>query len=84
LVNALSPVDPRLANLSQDFIDLQDARHGADYDDFFVVSKAVTLSYIDAARRAVDLADALYADQQASYTCFLGLSLGGVKVAKSR
>lgn len=73
-----------MANLAQDFIDLQDARHGADYGDFFVVSKAATLSYVDAARRAVALADDLFAIQEPSYMRFLGLAVGGVKIAKVR
>jgi len=84
LAAALDPVDPRLADIAQNFIDLQAARHGADYDDFFPVSKAATLTYVDAARNAVDSAKALHANSEASYLRFLGLSVGGVKIAKSR
>ncbi|MGF1647537.1 MAG: hypothetical protein ACFCVF_11555 [Kineosporiaceae bacterium] len=84
LVEAMSPVEPRLANLSQDFIDLQAARHRADYDDYFDASKASTLAYVDAAKRAVGIAGDLYRIQEPSYLRFLGLALGGVKVAKNR
>lgn len=84
LIDALAPVDPRLADFTQDFIDLQAARHGADYDDFFTVSKAATLSYADAAHGAVASADVLYASSEPSYMRFLGLAVGGVKVAKVR
>lgn len=84
LINVLEPVDPRLADFAQDFIDLQAARHGADYDDFFAVSKAATLSYVDVARRAVASADALYLSSEPSYMRFLGLAVGGVKVARTR
>lgn len=84
LVAALDPVDGRLADIAQNFLDLQDARHGADYDDFFPVSKATTLSYIDAARSAVESAKTLHADSEASYLRFLGLAVGGVKIAKVR
>jgi hypothetical protein len=63
---------------------LQDARHGADYDDFFAVSKAATLSLVDAARSSVDSAKALEASAEASYLRFLGLAVGGVKIAKVR
>jgi len=84
LQRALGAVDPRLADLAQDFIDLQAARHGADYDDYFDVSKAATLSYVDAARRAVTDADVLYTAGEQSYLRFLGLAVGGVKVAKNR
>ena len=48
------------------------------------VSKAATLTYVDAARNAVDSAKALHANSEASYLRFLGLSVGGVKIAKSR
>lgn len=81
---ALDPVDPQLADIAQNFIDLQAARHGADYDDFFPVSKAATLSYVDAARSAVDSAKALHASSEVSYLRFLGLAVGGVKIAKTR
>lgn len=84
LVAMLDPVDARLANISQNFIDLQDARHGADYDDLFAVSKSFALSYVDAARSAAEAADELYESREPSYMRFLGLSFGGVKVAKSR
>lgn len=84
LVGVIAPVDQKLANLAQNFIDLQDARHSADYDDFFPVSKAVTLSYVDAARQATDAAHELYVARDKSYMRFLGLSIGGVKVAKAR
>lgn len=84
LASALAPVDTRLADLAQNFVDLQSARHSADYDDFYPVSKAAVLTYVEAARRAVDAADALYAESEASYLRFLGLVIGGVKVAKSR
>lgn len=80
----LDPVDPRLANLAQNFVDLQDARHGADYDDLFAVSKGTTLSYVDAARSASLAADTLFESHDESYRRFLGLAFGGVKVAKAR
>lgn len=84
LQRALGTVDPKLADLAQDFIDLQSARHGADYDDYFEVSKASTLSYVDAAHSAVKSADLLFTSSDQSYERFLGLAVGGVKVAKTR
>jgi hypothetical protein len=84
LVRALDRVDPRLADIAQNFVDLQAARHGADYNDFFPVSKAATLSYVDAARSAVTSAKALHASSEASYMRFPGLAVGGVKIAKTR
>jgi hypothetical protein len=79
LIDTLAPVDHRLADVAQDFVDLQAARHGADYDDFFPISKAAALSYVDAARRAIKSADALYDESEPSYMRFLGLAVGGVK-----
>lgn len=84
LIGTLAPVDARLADVAQNFVDLQVVRHRADYDDFFDVSKAAALSYADAARSAVTDADALWGSKDASYLRFLGLAVGGVKVAKSR
>lgn len=84
LQSVLRPVDSRLADLAQDFVDLQDARHSADYDDFFDVSKALTLSYVDTARQAVRGAEELFHESEPSYMRFLGLAVGGTKVAKTR
>ncbi|MGV1003569.1 MAG: hypothetical protein ACOYEV_02135 [Candidatus Nanopelagicales bacterium] len=84
LVDVLDPVDPRLSDLCQSFIDLQDARHGADYDDYFAVWKYQTLEYVDAARRALVAARELHGSGEKSYQRFLGLAVGGTNVAKSR
>ena len=81
---ALVPVDPRVADLAQMFIDLQVARHDADYDDAYDVSRNEAVLAANAAERAVTLANELFADQDSSYLRFLGLSFGGVKVAKKR
>ncbi|PZF66104.1 hypothetical protein DEI81_00210 [Curtobacterium sp. MCBD17_013] len=84
LTEALEPVNTKLAVLAQDFVDLQNARHGADYDDYFAVSQAGARSYITTAKRAVRLAEDLFSNDDASYMRFLGLAVGGVKVAKRR
>ena len=84
LRNILDPVDARVAGLFKDFLDLQGARHSADYDDFFDVTKSMTLSYIDSARSAVNSADQLYDSGEPSYGRFLGLGIGAVKIAKTR
>lgn len=84
LRRVLGQVDPNLADLAQDFIDLQATRHGADYDDYFEISKAVTLSFVDAARRSVEAANTLFQAKDRSCDRFLGLAVGGVKIAKTR
>ncbi|MGP9725176.1 hypothetical protein ACT3SZ_14285 [Corynebacterium sp. AOP40-9SA-29] len=81
---ALEPVAPDVADVAQAFVDLQDARHGADYDDLFDVTKSMTLSYVDTAKDSVARADALFEAEDQSYLRFLGLAVGGVKVAKAR
>ncbi|MDV8001973.1 hypothetical protein [Rhodococcus sp. IEGM 1408] len=81
---ALSPVDPRLADISQIFVDLQVARHDADYNDLFDVTREEALLAVDSAKRALALANELFVHSESSYLRFLGLSFGGVKVAKNR
>lgn len=81
---ALRPVDSRLADLSQIFVDLQVARHDADYNDLFDVTREEALLAVDSARRAVTLANELFMQSEPSYLRFLGLAFGGVRVAKNR
>ncbi len=80
----LTGADPRLADVAQDFIDLQTARHGADYDDYFEVSKASALALVDTAHASVTTATELFLANESSYDRFLGLAIGGVKIAKNR
>lgn len=84
LQSALHPVDPRLADLSQFFVDLQVARHDADYNDLFAVTREEARLAVESARRAVGLANELFEAEEGSYMRFLGLAFGGVRVAKSR
>ena len=84
LRSALNPVDPRLADLAQIFLDLQVARHDADYNDLFDVNREQAVLAADSAKKAVDLANVLFKEQDASYQRFLGPAFGGVKVAKTR
>lgn len=58
--------------------------HGADHDDLFEATKPLTLFYVDAVRSAVTSVDVLNSECEASYARFLGLAVGGVKIAKAR
>lgn len=80
----LAPVDARLQDVAQNFLDLQSARHSADYDDFYEVSRSLALSHVASARAAVAGADALFTEEHPGYLRFLALAFGSVKVAKSR
>lgn len=81
---ALGPLHPDVARIAQNFRDLQDARHSADYDDTYDVSKAAALGHAYLARDAVERSRALVRAQDPTYARFLALIMGGVKVAKSR
>lgn len=81
---ALRPLDPKVIDLASSFVSLQDARHEADYNDYFDVSKASALLYQRTAVSAVNLSRTLYRAQDASYLRFLALAIGAVKVAKDR
>lgn len=81
---ALGSVHPDVTRIAQAFVDLQDARHGADYDDRFDVSKALALTYVDLARDAVRRSGTLIVAGEPTYNRFLALAMGGVKIAKSR
>ncbi|WP_143087197.1 hypothetical protein [Geodermatophilus ruber] len=81
---ALGVVHPDVTRIAQAFVDLQDARHRADYDDTFDVSKAVALSFVDLAGDAVRRSGALIDADDATYSRFLALAMGGVKVARTR
>lgn len=84
VASVLGRVNPDLAELGQNYIDLQTARHDADYNDFAPVSKALSISWVDTAHRSVDLARGLRKKEDESYRRFLRLALGGVKIAKTR
>lgn len=81
---ALGTVDPKLAAIGDAFVGLQDQRHGADYDDDYVIDRASALAYVDDARQAITNADMLWREAEPSYQRFLGLAVGAVKVAKQR
>jgi hypothetical protein len=54
----------QLAVVSESFCDLQEARHGADYDHLTSYSKATTLAHVEDARRSLgDLASAPQKDR---------------------
>lgn len=69
---AMQPVDPRLSDLSQRFVDLQVARHDADYNDLFNITREEARLAVGSARRAVDHANELFEEKELSYLRFLG------------
>ncbi|MEI4271111.1 hypothetical protein TEK04_05205 [Klenkia sp. LSe6-5] len=84
LRDALAPVSPGTERIAQAFLDLQDVRHRADYDDLFDVDKIAAVGWAEAARDAVDRSWDLVRSRDLSYRRFLALGLGAVKIAKAR
>lgn len=84
LQDALAPVAADTQRIAQAFLDLQDERHRADYDDTYDTTKAAAIGFVDVARDAVDRSWALIEAADAGYARFLALGLGAVKIAKSR
>ncbi|MFT4189070.1 MAG: hypothetical protein QM621_10880 [Aeromicrobium sp.] len=84
LRRVLEGSDPQLRGAAEDFIDLQATRHDADYNNGWEGSRRFVVSCVVVARGVVEVSDELYAEGEPSYQRFLGLALGGVKVAKSR
>lgn len=80
----LGSLDERVVRIARAFRDLHDARERADYDDTFDVSTAVALSFVDLARDAVNMSVDLSDAGDPTYSRFLALAMGGVKVAKNR
>lgn len=84
IARALGPLNADVQRIAQDFIDLQDARHRADYDDTYDITKALAIGQADTARNLVGLSGRLSAAGDPDWTRFLRLALGSVKVAKRR
>lgn len=84
LIQVLGSVDTRLADIAQNFIDLQDMRHDADYNDFFVIDRTAAVRRAESARSSVEMAHELFREEEASYDRFIRLVMGGVKIARSR
>lgn len=84
LVQVMGSIDPRLADIAQNFIDLQDMRHDADYNDFLSLNRTAAVRRADAARTSVTAASALFTEEEASYDRFVRLAMGGVKIARAR
>lgn len=84
LRTALGAVSQDTERIAQAFLDLQDERHQADYDDLYEVTRAKATSFVDVARDAVARSNRLTANGDADYKRFLALGLGAVKIAKDR
>ena len=84
LADALAAMNSDVQRIASAFLDLQDQRHQADYDDLYDVSKATAVGFVDIARDAVDRSWQLFSQADADYRRFLALGLGAVKIAKSR
>lgn len=83
LILALGEVHPDVLRVADALVTLQLARHRADYDDLYDLSRANALILIDNAREAVTLSARLCANAEPTYTLFLRLMLSAAQ-AKSR
>ncbi len=81
---ALGSVHESVTRIAEAFLDLHDARERADYDDTFDVSTAVALSLAHLARDTVNRSFELSDAGDPTYSRFLALAMGGVRVAKNR
>ncbi|WP_167202734.1 hypothetical protein [Actinomyces respiraculi] len=81
---AFDHVDPRVTDLVEAFVVLQDARHRADYDPSYLPTKYLTLVHVEQAADALSKGEQLWHEQELSYQRFLALALGGLKVARRR
>lgn len=81
---ALGSLDERVVRIARAFLDVQVARERADYDDTFDVSTELALSFVDLVRDTVSMSVALSDAREPTYSRFLALAMGGVKVAKNR
>lgn len=68
--------------LTDAFVELQDARELADYDNAYDVSKAVAVKHVRTAMQAVATARGLAAARDPTFVLFLRLMVGSVKVAR--
>lgn len=84
LTTALGILDQRVVDIAAAFLELQDARESADYDDEWPVSKAQALRYVRQADRATQASVALYSGDESSYLRFLRLAMGSTFIAKNR
>lgn len=84
LVGFLRPVPMDVRVVAKAFVDLQQERVGADYDDTYEVTKAGALALCLTARDAVERSQRLIDLQDPTYRLFLRLMIGAVKVAKKR
>lgn len=84
IARALGPVNDDVRRVAEGFVNLQVARHLADYDDMYEVTRALAIGQAGTARDLVERVGRLSADGDPDWTRFLRLALGGVKVAKRR
>ena len=77
-------VPTELRRIARTFVDLQDARHAADYDHDYEVDKRAALIHLILAQRAVAIARRMTDSGDPSYVLFLRLMIGAVRVARKR
>lgn len=76
--------DGDTARLAEDFVELQRARHRADYDDEFSLSKNRVLGHLVQSGSILRLNIELGESGDPDYLRFLRLGLGASKIAKER
>lgn len=84
VLTVLDPLAPEPELVSRRFVQLQDARHQADYDHGYATPRSQALKLVDFADQAVRTARHLNRNQDPSYRVFLRLMVGSVKIARNR
>lgn len=79
-----SPIHPELLSVCRTFVRLQDARHSADYDDRYDVSRRSALQNVELADVALEILWRLQRAREPDTILLLRLGAGAVKIARTR
>lgn len=79
MCGALGPLARDVVRVADAFLTRQGARHSADYDDTYDLSRATVLTLVDTARGAVDTSYRLAANDDHAYQLFLRLMLSAAQ-----
>jgi hypothetical protein len=79
LALALETPSGSLVRVGDAFATLQDARHEADYEDFYDLNRAVAVSFVDTADEALSLTMSMDESGDESFGVFCRLMLGAAQ-----
>ncbi|MEV0592550.1 hypothetical protein [Nonomuraea cavernae] len=83
LLTTRGQVNADLVILAISFSDLQDARHGADYDPDYDATRSATLGQVNTARSAIEAIRRMDKYKLHEFDMFLLLALGGERMLRN-